>query len=157
MTWRRSDLDVVQRQDRVVDRAADHEVRVAEVVIVVGVGAAEGDDRRDGVAATSGTTSSLLVVGPRRRHVAKRDAGQAADVDADLHRGRARQDVDRGTLLLAGRGSPTSTSWNSNSYSSALEKTASDCAALSCAVCSAAMMLMIGLSGDFRARSVLSR
>ena len=75
-------------------------VGFAEVVVVVGIGAAEGHDRRDGVAATSGTTGALLVVGARRRHVAQRHAGQAADVDTDLHRGRARQHVDGGLLRL---------------------------------------------------------
>ena len=100
------DLVVVHRQRRVVDLAADHQAGVAEVVVVVGVGAAEREHGGDGVAATPGPAGALLVVGARRRHVAQRDAGQAADVDADLHRGRARQHVDRGLRRLARAGQP---------------------------------------------------
>jgi hypothetical protein len=64
------DLIVVHRQYGVVHVAADHQRRLAEVVVIVSVGAAERDNCRDGIAATSGTSSPLLVVGARRRHVA---------------------------------------------------------------------------------------
>ena len=98
------DLVVVQRQPRVNDCAADHLAGVAEVVVVVGVRAAEREHGGDRVAPPPGPSCPLLVVGAGRRHVPQRHPGQVADVDADLHRGRAGQHVDRGPRRLAGTG-----------------------------------------------------
>ena len=52
---------------------------------------------------------------------------------------------------------PRSTSWKSNSCSSAFEKTSSAWAVLSWAVCSAAMSAIGGDGGTFRASTVLAR
>ena len=68
---------------------------IAEKALVVAVGAAEHDDSGKPGAAPAGTTRALLIVGSARRHVSERHRSQAADVDANLHRGRATQNVDR--------------------------------------------------------------
>ena len=104
MTWRRAISSLSSVSIGSIDLAADHLAGVAEVVVVVGVGAAEREHGGDRVAAPPGPACALLVVGARRRHVAQRHPGQAADVDADLHRGRAGQHVDRGPRRLAGTG-----------------------------------------------------
>ena len=59
------------------------------------IGAPEGDHRGDGIAAPPGPAGTLLVAGPRRRHVTEGDTRQGANVDANLHGGGARQDVNR--------------------------------------------------------------
>ena len=88
------DVRVVERKLRVDHVPSDHAVRIGEIVLVVAVGAAEGDDSRDGVAAAPCTAGSLLVVGPARRHIAQGDPGQGAYVDAYFHGCRAREYVD---------------------------------------------------------------
>ena len=97
------DLGVVERESRIVNGAPDHLVGMREVVLVVAVSAAERGHGRDCVSAPACSACALLVVRARRRHVPERDAREGADVDADLHRRRARQDVDRGPLASSCR------------------------------------------------------
>ena len=57
---------------------------------------AEGSYRRDGVPPSTGSASTLLVIGSSRGHVSKRDSREGADIYADLHSSGAREDIDRG-------------------------------------------------------------
>ena len=65
-------------------------------MLIMAVGAAESDDGRDGVAATARPSGTLLIVRAARRHIAQGNAGQDTQVDANLHRRRARKNVDGG-------------------------------------------------------------
>lgn len=83
------DLVVVQRQDRVIHLAANHEIWIAEVVVIVGVGTAERDDGSDRVATTPGPTTSLLVIGSRRRTSRSATPDRLPMSSTHLHGGRA--------------------------------------------------------------------
>ena len=150
------DFAIVERELRVDHVAADHAVRLGEIVLVVAVGAAERDHGRNGVAAASGAARALLIICASRRHIAQRHAGQSANIDTDFHRRGAGEHVDgrrapRLACLRRARHPETATR-----VSSALEKTSSFCGALSCAVCSAAMRA-IGSCGGSASAAITGR
>ena len=89
------DVGIFESEARIHDRPPDHFVRSDEIMIVMAVRTAEGDDGGDGVAAPAGTSCALLIIRARRRHVSQSDARELADVDADFHGGGAGQNVDR--------------------------------------------------------------
>src|SRR5271166_5292087 len=89
-------LSVVQGQPGVDNVTADHPVRFGEIMLVVTVGAAEGDHGGDGVASASGAPGALLIVRAAWRHVAKSHPGKGADINAHFHRGRAGKHVNGG-------------------------------------------------------------
>ena len=68
------DIGVVERQTGINHVTADHAVWLGEVMLIVRIGAAESDHGCDGVAAPTGSSGPLLVVGSGRRHIAERDA-----------------------------------------------------------------------------------
>ena len=79
-----------------LDLAGDHELRVFEEILVMG--AAEGaigkDHRR--LAASSGSSASLGVIGRGWGNVAHVDGIQVFDVDAEFHGGRAEKNGQPG-------------------------------------------------------------
>ena len=84
---------VEQVEARRGDDAGDHLAGVAEVVLVVAVaGGAVGGDQ-GGLAGPSGAAGALRVVRGGGRHVAHGDGVEAGDVDAELHRRRAVQQL----------------------------------------------------------------
>ena len=93
------DFAVVKRQGRIVHLSADHRVGLPEVVLVVTIRAAERRHGRDGVTSATGTARTLLIAGPRWGHVAESDPRKCSDVDTDLHRRRAGQNIDGGSMF----------------------------------------------------------
>ena len=88
-------LLVLDVDDRGAHVTRDHLLGMIEEMRVVRGAVRVGDDRRDRSAAAACATGTLLVVRNLRGHVAKRDARERTDIDADLHRRRAAQHVDR--------------------------------------------------------------
>ena len=81
----------------------DHQLGMLEKVLVVRTAeGAVGEDQR-GLAAATGATAALRIVGGRGRDVAQVDGIQILDVNAQLHGGRAEQDGKLGgaKILLA--------------------------------------------------------
>jgi hypothetical protein len=89
-------LGVVKGQLRIDHVTANHAGGLCKVVLVVAVRTAKRDDRSDRCTATTCATRALLVIGAAGRHVTQGHARQHADIDADFHGRRARQDVDCG-------------------------------------------------------------
>ena len=80
--------------DRGPHVAGNHLLRVLEEMRIVRRAVGVGHDRRDRTPSAARASGALLVVRDMGRHVSERDAGQRADVDADLHRRRAAQHID---------------------------------------------------------------
>ena len=95
------DLGVVQSQHWIIDPTTNHAVWLGEVVLIMAISASECDHRCNGVPSAASASRSLLVIGPRWRHVPECHARQSADVDTYLHCRCARQDIYGGSWLLA--------------------------------------------------------
>ena len=91
---------VLEREPRIDHLAAYHFLRAREIVVIVAVGAAERHHSCHRITAPAGASGALLIVGAPGRHVAQRHPRQVADVDADLHRCRAAEDVNAGAVPL---------------------------------------------------------
>ena len=100
---------VGELEARRADLPRDHAVGPAEEVRVVRRPGRAVREHQRRLARAPGAAGPLGVVGGRRRHVAEPDDVELADVDAELHRGRAVQDGQAGlaerllALLALGR------------------------------------------------------
>ena len=72
--------------------AGNHEFGVLEEILVVRAAERAVGEHQSGLAAATGATAALRVVGRRGRDVAQIDRIQILDVDAQLHRRRTEQD-----------------------------------------------------------------
>src|SRR6266446_7862798 len=101
------DVTVVQGEFGIIYRPSNHLVRVQEIVLVMAIRATECGNRSNRVSPPSCATCTLLIVGPRRRHIAQRDAGEGANIDPNLHSRRARKDINGGAILVRAEGTQT--------------------------------------------------
>src|SRR4026208_1605289 len=89
-------LFVIERKGRVRRSALHQLIRLGKVVIVMAVCPCQRYHRCNGGSATTCTTCTLLVVGPRGRHVPKGNSRQLTNVDTYFHGCSARKHVDCG-------------------------------------------------------------
>ena len=85
---------VAEVDARRADVTVDHGLRGREEVFVVGPGQGERDHEGGAADPPARPTCALLVIGRRRRDVAKEDGLQVPKVDAQLECRRAAEDVD---------------------------------------------------------------
>src|SRR5579883_1838040 len=98
MNMRANERPVVQQKARDRNRASNNLLRVLiEILVVWATRRADAAENRNqgGLALAPGASGALGVVGGRRRHIAHIDGGKLADVDAQFHRGRADQRIER--------------------------------------------------------------
>src|SRR5262245_57423305 len=88
------DVGVVEGKRWVDNIPSDHAIRCRKIVLIMAIGASKCEYGGHGIPAAAGTTSTLLIIGASGRHVAKRNAGKCAKIDADLHRRRARKNIN---------------------------------------------------------------
>lgn len=98
MDMRAHEVAVIQAEARDSDSSGDHTLR--ETVKVLVVRAARGthpgkDSDQRGLAAAAGATGTLSIVARAGRDIPQHDGVQMADVNAQLHCGRADEHVQR--------------------------------------------------------------
>src|SRR5690349_19937599 len=97
------DSPTAEVEERLWRDVTGHPLCVVEVEVVVGPVAADGERVGECLARTSGTTHPLLIVEPLGRHVRHQCATQLPDVNADLHCGRYRKDIEFAREAVLGR------------------------------------------------------
>src|SRR5207245_4424503 len=81
-------------QERGRRRVPGNLLGVPKVMEIVALAPADGDDHREGLASSTRTADSLLVVETLRRHVCLENGLERANIYTDLHRRSHRQEVD---------------------------------------------------------------
>ena len=104
--------------------ATDHSLRLGEIMLVVTVRAAKGNNSRNSVATTSCPSGTLLVIGAPRGHV-RRATPDSAPMSIPTSMVVVLDNTSIAVALWALRPMAGMTSWKSSSFSSALENTSS--------------------------------